>query len=136
MNYRQLSPVHASRYSNLLQALDHSFVEGFGMIARKGSFVSRTVNGKKHWYFQHMVKSRQEHLFLGPDSLELSVGFVFRGEVPEILASLNDSGVFLSGLELGPVRSLGYAWLNGSCGWCGRGEARPPPMPIFLKMFR
>lgn len=49
-----------------------------------------------------MVKSRQEHLFLGPDSLELSGGFAFRGEVSEIFASLNDSGLFLSGLEQGP----------------------------------
>ena len=123
MKYKILSPVHAARYADLLQALEHTFVERFGISGRKGSFVSRTVKGRPYWYFQHMVNNRQEHIFLGPDSSELRAaiqetketrdtikqlcaalthadGFVFRGEASRALEALSDSGLFLAGAML------------------------------------
>jgi hypothetical protein len=123
VKYKILSPVHAARYADLLQALEHTFVERFGISGRKGSFVSRTVKGRSYWYFQHMVSNRQEHIFLGPDSPELQAairetketretikhlcaalthadGFVFRGEASRALESMSDSGLFLAGSTL------------------------------------
>lgn len=123
MNYKILSPVHAARYADLLQALEHAFLERFGISGRKGSFVMRTVKGRAYWYFQHMVDKRQEHIFLGPDTQELrnaiqetketretikhlsaalshADGFMFRGEAAKVLGALSDSGLFLAGATL------------------------------------
>ncbi|MHB1747679.1 MAG: GSU2403 family nucleotidyltransferase fold protein [Leptospirillum sp.] len=117
---KKLSPFFSARYSDLLLSLEHSFIERFGLAGREGSFVCKTVKGRKYWYFQFMEEGKQKPVFIGPDSggirqaiqetkeakevikqLALSLssagGFVFPGTAGRILSSMGDSGLFLSG---------------------------------------
>lgn len=123
MEYRELSPVFGIHYLNLLQSMEHSALERFGLSGREGSFTKILVKEKSYWYFQYRKDGKTERLFLGPDSKELqraieeiqevkSVitglsktvlslnGFRFRGDASKALSGMSDSGLFLSGTVL------------------------------------
>lgn len=122
---KKLSPFFSARYSDLLLSLEHSFIERFGLAGREGSFVCKTVKGRKYWYFQFMEEGKQKPVFIGPDSggirqaiqetkeakevikqLALSLssagGFVFPGTAGRILSSMG-------GFRTLSVRS-GHRW--------------------------
>ena len=118
--YRELSPVFGMHYLTMLQSMEHSPLELFGLSGREGSFT-------KLWSRKNLIGTsntgKTERLFLGPDSKELQRaikeiqkvkfvitglsktvlslnGFRFRGDASKTLSGMSDSGVFLSGTVL------------------------------------
>lgn len=112
-----------TRYSNLLQTLEHINLESVGRFIREGTIVHKTVKGRKYWYFQKMESGELKSLYLGPNTPEIqraitdlrqtkplvrqqvadlinSGGIKFGMPQSRILSELHDSGIFLAGAVL------------------------------------
>ena len=115
--------LHRTRYSNLLQTLEHLNLEYFGKFIREGTLIHKNVKGRKYWYFQKMEAGELKSFYLGPDTPELqnaikdlkhvkplvrqqttdlinAGGVKFGFHQSKILSSLHDSGLFSAGAVL------------------------------------
>ncbi len=66
--YNPMSLVAQTTYAELLdRAQSHAFAQAF---AEPGTFTSKTVNGRRYWYFQTRGKNRVQR-YVGPESDDL-----------------------------------------------------------------
>jgi hypothetical protein len=129
--------LHRTRYSNLLQTLEHVNLEYFGKFIREGTIVHKNIKGLKYWYFQKMEDGELKSFYIGRDTPELQTainnlkhvkplvrqlttdlinagGTKFGHAQSVILSSLHDSGLFAAGVVLiGTNAFLAYQNLLG-----------------------